>query len=221
MLAMNNETREFIDRHLRKVNYKDYSGFVDANSKKKYPIEICQVNGKTIYPFRDLKGKCTGYINEDGNVEGHLNTLFGLSNICFSNVLIGSGLILTRDFKDTLFMLKNEFLAAGIIFDNISNEQYDVLTRLVGLQTIIILLNPSTRNKILTFELIKKLYPLFNLRVCKLEKDIENYSRKEVEDVVSNSQVVLREHYMDAERYTQLKFEVPEVGVEPPNFKDI
>ncbi len=219
---MNNETREFINRHLCKANYKDYSSFVDANLKEKYPIEICEVNGKTIYPFRDLKGKCTGYINEDGDVEGYINTLFGLSNICYSNILIGSELILTKNFKDTLFLLNNEFNAAGIVFDNISNEQYDILTRLIGLQTIIILLNPSIKNKILTFKAIKKLYPLFNLRVCKLNTSIENYSKEELDDIISNSQTVMRKHYLNADRYiSQLKCEVQEIGIEPPNFKEI
>lgn len=222
MSIMNNETREFINRYLCKLNYKDYSSFVDANLKEKYPVEICEVNGKTIYPFRDLKGKCTGYINEDGDVEGYINTLFGLSNICYSNILIGSELILTKNFKDTLFLLNNEFHAAGIVFDNISNEQYDILTRLIGLQTIIILLNPSIKNKILTFKAIKKLYPLFNLRVCKLNKSIENYSKEELDDIISNSQTVMRKHYLNADRYiSQLKCEVQEIGIEPPNFKEI
>lgn len=221
MSIMNNETREFINRHLCKANYKDYSSFVDANLKEKYPIEICEVNGKTIYPFRDLKGKCTGYINEDGDVEGYINTLFGLSNICYSNILIGSELILTKNFKDTLFLLNNEFHAAGIVFDNISNEQYDILTRLIGLQTIIILLNPSIKNKILTFKAIKKLYPLFNLRVCKLNTSIENYSKEELDDIISNSQTVMRKHYLNADRYiSQLEYELIDIGVNIPKFED-
>ena len=221
MSIMNNETREFINRYLCKLNYKDYSSFVDANLKEKYPVEICEVNGKTIYPFRDLKGKCTGYINEDGDVEGYINTLFGLSNICYSNILIGSELILTKNFKDTLFLLNNEFHAAGIVFDNISNEQYDILTRLIGLQTIIILLNPSIKNKILTFKAIKKLYPLFNLRVCKLNTSIENYSKEELDDIISNSQTVMRKHYLNADRYiSQLEYELIDIGVKIPKFED-
>ena len=46
---MNNETREFINRHLCKANYKDYSNFVRCKFERKIPIEICEVNGKKFF----------------------------------------------------------------------------------------------------------------------------------------------------------------------------
>lgn len=218
---MNKETREFICKNTSNIRYKDYTKIVDANIKSLLPIEICTIDGQDVYPFRDLEERSAGYINEEGKIEGNLNTLFGLSNISFLGSLRGNNLIITKTFRDTLFLLKNNFDAAGVIDNDLSDEQYNILSRLAGFDTITILLNPSLENKILIFKLIKRLYPLFNIKVCRLSKNIQGYSEEELKNLIDNSQEVTREHFLNVEKYIEtIEYRIQELKIEIPNFEE-
>lgn len=218
---MDNETKEFINKQLNRVQYEDYTEYINKHIKKSYPMEICKIEEKTVYPLRDYRYRCAGYICEDGEIKGDLNTLFGLYNESSIMNLEETSLIITKEFYDTIFLLKKSFRSAGTLNSNLTNEQYNQLSRAGGLETIIILLNPGIENRILTYKLIKRLYPLFNLRVCKLEKAIKKYNKEELEEKIINSLEVQQQHFLNVDKYLNFLEEYKWQKVKVPNFEEL
>lgn len=199
---MNRIMQELIER-ANKPKDIDYRALIEENTIQRHPYEISKVEGQICYPIRniDIEDTCNAYVLEDGKIIGNLNTLYGLNGLCFTDILGGDNIILTKDFSDVLFLKDKGFPAVGLLDECITSRQYEELLRVIGLKKIYILFNPNIENRILTFKIIKKLYPLFEIRVCTINKEIVDSNKEEIKGFIEISKSVSKEHFKNVDKY--------------------
>src|SRR5699024_6934426 len=130
----------------------DYSDSIERGFIQTSSYEISRIKGQVCYPIRniDLEETCNAYILENGNVIGNLNSLYGLNELCFTDILGGEHIVLTKDFEDVIYLKDNKFAAVGLVNEGITSRQYEELLRVIGLKLIYIILDPNIDNRILT-----------------------------------------------------------------------